>query len=222
MKRGAVRIEVEVRPVGLFLVGDSAPIDIFADIQFTKIRKTGKDENYVEYIIYGTSFKGWLRSAFTRFAHILSMTTCLNEDNPQKCDTCKIFGASNVSGILHVSNLRPVKTIKSSVITHVSLNDGTLTAREGSLYSAEYIHPGQLFKGYLEMKMEEDGIKLTRYLKAVLVGLAALRTDRAGRGGLIDVRIANTEEIIEQVETDEETKNLLSSLKEWGWDIDYL
>jgi len=222
MREGGVRIEVEVRPVGLFLVGDSAPVDIFADIQFTKIRKADKEGDNGEYIIYGTSFKGWLRSAFTRFAHILSMTTCLTENSPEKCDTCKIFGTSKVGGILHVSNLHPVKTIRSSVITHVSLNDGTLTAREGALYSAEYIHPGQLFKGYLEIKMIDDRKELTRYLKAVLVGLAALRTDRAGRGGLIDVRIVNAEEVIEKVETDEATKTLLSSLKEWGWDIDYL
>ena len=222
MRDRSIRIEVEIRPIGLFLVGDSAPIDIFADIQFTKIRKADKRKDNGEYIIYGTSFKGWLRSAFTRFAHILSMTTCLTESNPEKCDTCRIFGASGIDGILYVSNLHPVKAIRSSIITHVSLNDETLTAREGALYSAEYIHPGELFKGYLEIKMIHDNKELIRYLKAVLVGLAALRTDRAGRGGLIDVRIVNAEEIIKRVETDEETKTLLSSLKEWGWDLDYL
>jgi len=215
-------IKLAVRPAGLFLVGESTPTSAFVDVSFNKvIRSTGGEEGGgEEYVINGSSFKGWLRSAITRISkELLNIDTCKYDDCGY-CTVCRIFGFSGNGGksMLVVSNFHPESKPETVALTHVSLSSKTLTTREHALYSVEYVTPETTFVGYLQIE-NRDSDSFLHDLKTILAGLSFLRSDRAGRHGVVDVKIMNGDALRKEVQMDEETQILLSNLEKWGWDI---
>lgn len=198
-----IKFYVELKPLGLFLVGGASPIYTHLDITVHRTRDPVKGT--YRPTIPGSSVKGVLRSSLSRVAHAFGMKVC--GDWPQaydNCDSCYLFGAPGTGGRVWVSDFTGEEGTVS--LTHVSLDDNTGSAREGALFTSEYIKPGSFFKGWIEY--DGDVVRL----RPLLVAMAALRTDRAGRRGLVDLRIANAGEL----------KGILSGLGEYSVLLDYL
>lgn len=214
-----IEISISIKSIGFLLVGAAAPTSTPADLSFNKvISSRGRDGNIEEeYVINGSSFKGWLRSALYRVANRFEIERCDEGSECGRCTLCKLFGTNGRRGMLYVSNLYPTRRPETTIITHVSLSDRTLTAVEHALYSAEYVKLGTEFHGSIEIE-DAHSPDLLYALRIVLIGLAALRTDRVGRRGIIDLKITNAKELRDEVSEDVEAQLLLSSLQDWGWD----
>ncbi|MEM1973023.1 MAG: RAMP superfamily CRISPR-associated protein [Nitrososphaerota archaeon] len=204
-----IRFDVELKSLGLFLVGGPTPIHTHLDI--TVHRTRDPDKNVYVPTIPGSSVKGVLRSSLSRVAHAFGIKVC--GDWPQAsddCDSCYLFGAPGSEGRVWVSDFTGERSTVS--LTHVSLDDSAGTAREMALYTSEYVKPGSIFKGRIEYN---GGVER---LAPLLVAMAALRTDRAGRSGLIDLRIANADQLRGVLSGLGEYSILLEYLGVWAWD----
>ena len=201
--------DVELKTVGLFLVGGASPIYTHLDIAVHRTRDPVRGT--YRPTIPGSSVKGVLRSSLSRVAQAFGIKVC--GDWPQSyddCDSCYLFGAPGAGGRVLVSDFVGEEGTVS--LTHVSLDDSTGAARERALYTSEYVKPGSVFGGRVEYSGD------VARLHPLLVAMAAMRTDRAGRRGLIDLRIANAGELRGVLSGLGEYSVLLEYLGVWAWD----
>lgn len=204
-----ISFNVELRALGLFILGGVSPTIMFSDISFHRTRDPLRGS--YRPTIPGSSIKGVLRSSLIRVARALDLRVC--SDWPQSydgCDSCYLFGASGAGGTVYVSDF--ISEGRTLTLTHVSLDDNTGTARRAALYTAEHIQPGAIFRGKIDYGGEEGR------LPALLVAMAALRTDRIGRSGIVDLRISNVEELKRSLSSLGRYSVLLDELGVWGWD----
>ncbi|MEM1520653.1 MAG: RAMP superfamily CRISPR-associated protein [Nitrososphaerota archaeon] len=205
----SISFNVELKALGLLLVGGVSPTVMLSDISFHRTRDPLR--GIYRPTIPGSSVKGVLRSSLSRVAHSLNMRVC--SDWPQSyddCDSCYLFGAPGTGGSVRVSDF--VVEERTFTLTHVSLDDETGTARGAALYTSEYVMPGTIFRGRIDYVGEEER------LPALLVAMAALRTDRVGRRGVADLRISNAEELKGVLGGLGSYLALLNYLGVWGWD----
>lgn len=206
-----IRFRVELKPLGLFLVGGTSPIFTPSDISFYRTRDLSGDA--YRPTIPGSSVKGVLRASLSRVAHAFGMRVC--SDWPQSyddCDSCYLFGAPGAGGCVWVSDFNVKGDEMTLLLTHVSLDDSTGTARRAALYTSEYVQPGVVFEGCIDYDGE------LRRLPALLIAMAALRTDRIGRRGVADLRIANVDALKSGLSGLGEYLALLDYLGVWAWD----
>ncbi|MEM2910437.1 MAG: RAMP superfamily CRISPR-associated protein [Nitrososphaerota archaeon] len=207
-----IRLEVELKTLSLFLVGGVAPVFTYSDINFYKTKDPTKGT--YKPVIPGSSVKGALRSSLSRVAYAFQMSIC--SDRPSSydsCDACYLFGAPGTSGHTYVSDF--VGEFQTLLLTHVSLDDNSGTARRYALYTAEYVHPNTLFKGNIDYDGE------VKRLPPLLIALAVLRTDRIGRKGTVDLRIINVGDLKEKLSAElGEFSVILDYLGRWAWDED--
>lgn len=98
------------------------------------------------------------------------------------------------------------------MLTRVRIDDKSLRAAEGSLFSVEYIPPGCEFTGTI--RLTDISMKKTILL---LLSLAELRLGRIGRGGgPVDLMVEGVEEL-DGLLRDTPWLNLLNELKRWLW-----
>lgn len=205
---------VRVRPVGLLTVGGSAPASVGPDIVFTSIYGKGGRSLYIP----GASFKGVLRSAASRVARSYGFSSCgqvrpdlISSAHAQVlCDVCKLFGHPSRSylPVVFFSDLVPAEASPWAV-TRVRIDDSTLKALEGGLYSAEVV-TGVKFVG--SVTYGEDALDL---LPLLLLAAAELRMDRFGRASAVDLKLENTGQLRSDVPSD--WHGLLDELGEWLW-----
>uniref|UniRef100_A0A7J3G536 CRISPR type III-associated protein domain-containing protein n=1 Tax=Caldiarchaeum subterraneum TaxID=311458 RepID=A0A7J3G536_CALS0 len=205
---------VRVRPVGLLTVGGSAPASVGPDIVFTSIYEKGGRRLYIP----GPSFKGALRSAASRVANPYGFSSCgqvrpdlISSAHAQVlCDVCKLFGHPSRSylPVVFFSDLVPAAASPWAV-TRVRIEDSTLKALEGGLYSAEVV-AGVEFVG--SVRYGEDALDL---LPLLLLAAAELRMDRFGRASAVDLKLENTDQLQRDVPSD--WHGLLDGLGEWLW-----
>lgn len=216
-----MRLNVRLKTVGLFCIGSSYPTAVGPDIQFVKrINHDGSSQFYIP----ASSFKGALRSSASRISESYGFKSC-GEIRPERikdkhkkmggvCDVCELFGYpwSNSPSPLIFSDLLPADEVETVVLTRIRIDDKSMRAAKGALFSIEYIPPGCEFAGTIEL-----GNVFKEKIILLLLSLAELRLGRIGRGsGLIDLRIENTNGL------DEILKNtvwmaLLTELKGWLW-----
>jgi len=200
-----IEFEVEVRPVGLFTVGGGT-VEVFGpDVPFIKER--GK------IFIPGSTFKGLLRSAASRVAETYGFSSCGNirpEELCGSCDVCKLFGSIRSQGKLIVGNLEAVEGYELLWFTRVRINDKSNKAEEGGLFTQEHSYGGS-FRGMI--RVMEDGAEL---LGLLLLALAELRTGRAGRRSLLDLKIGKTAGLQGKVEG--RWLKLVNELEKFLWE----
>ena len=97
------------------------------------------------------------------------------------------------------------------MVARVSLDNRTLAARHGALYSVEHVVPGTEFSG--EIKVAEDARGL---LPLLLLAIAELRLRGLGRGALVDARIEDGGALDPLV--GDEWRPLLRALRSWLWE----
>jgi len=191
------------------------------DIQFVKrISYNGDSQIYIP----ASSFKGALRSSASRIAESYGFKSC-EEIRPERirekhekiggiCDVCKLFGypGNNLPSPLIFSDLLPTGPVEVFALTRVRIDDRSMRAAEGALFSTEYIPPQCEFAGTIELiNVPKEKVAL------LLLSLAELRLGRIGRGsGLVDLKIENASEL-DNVLKNTVWSNLLNELKEWLW-----
>jgi len=183
-----IRFKLRLRAVTLLTVGWGIPDVLGADVVHArKLRVEGGKRAEVLYIP-GSSVKGALRTAASRVAAAYGFTSC-GQVKPEliakahaggPCDVCRLFGYPgddpSAASRVWVSDFNPVGEPRTVTVVRVGLDDRTLTAREGVLYSMEHLLPGSEFEG--EVRVDDSARDLVPLL---LLAIAELRTGRFGR-----------------------------------------
>jgi len=204
-------------------VGWGIPDVLGADVVHArKLRVEGGKRAEVLYIP-GSSVKGALRTAASRVAAAYGFTSCgqvkpeliANAHAGGPCDVCRLFGYPgddpSAASRLWVSDFNPVGEPRTVTVVRVGLDDRTLTAREGVLYSMEHLLPGSEFEG--EVRVDDSAKDLVPLL---LLAIAELRTGRFGRRSLVDARVEDGGALDGVVKG--EWKFLLDELRKWLWE----
>ncbi|MEM4425846.1 MAG: RAMP superfamily CRISPR-associated protein [Candidatus Nezhaarchaeales archaeon] len=159
-------------------------LNIKADIALPRIRS---DEGELIFI-HGSTIKGVLRTSLIRIAHLLGYDKVCTTVNPSEMESqdivAKLFGKPG--------DVVPSKVLVESILTkssgevlaHVKIDDRSLTAEEGGLFSREYIPIGEEL--CVSIKLREPTIE---ELRALMMALLNLRYERIGKAGVVDVEI---------------------------------
>jgi hypothetical protein len=218
-----IRFKLRLRAAALLTVGWGVPDVLGADIVHArKLKVEGGKTSEVLYIP-GSSVKGALRTAASRVAAAYGFTSC-GETRPDliakahasaPCDVCKLFGYSgddpSAASRVWVSDFDSVGGAGKTVVVRVALDNKTLTARQGALYSMEHLLPGSEFEG--EVRVDESARDLVPLL---LLAIAELRTGRFGRRSIVDARVVDGGALDGAVEA--RWRPLLGELRSWLWE----
>jgi CRISPR/Cas system CSM-associated protein Csm3 (group 7 of RAMP superfamily) len=218
-----IRFKLRLRAVTLFTVGGGIPDVMGADIVYSKKARVSSSELKYTYYIPGSSIKGVLRTAASKIAPAYGFSAC-GKIRPEHiesshkggpCDVCKLFGYPgkdfSAASSLFVSDFDLINEAKSMIVTRVALDDKTLTAMEGALYSVEHLLPGAEFEG--ELRIAEHSKNL---LPLLLLAIAELRTGRLGRSSVCDAKIIDDGALDTNVEP--RWLPLLQELRNWLWE----
>ena len=213
--------KLQLKTLGLATVGWSHPVAAKADVIFA--RRYDHKGGYIIYIP-GSSFKGALRSSASRIAEVYGFRSCgetlanrlhkQGEVDLNTCAVCHVFGypGSGFSRIVVDDFIPDGKEVRVSRITHVGLDDASLTKSEHKLYTVEVVPPNTIFKGSIEVEdaLEGGGLKL------LILALAELRLGRIGKNTMVDLRIDQGLEVLDEV-LGSETARPFKGLGEWAW-----
>ncbi len=221
-----IRFGLRLRAMSFLTVGGGIPDVMGADI--VHVRKTVVNGGTVSNDIYipASSVKGVLRTNASRVAEAYGFESC-GEVDPDRmtrahgggaCDVCRLFGrpgnAPDDSSRLFVTDFKSEEAESNRmVVTRVSLDDRTLTAREGALYSVEHVLPGTEFSGEV---LVEGGDEVRSLLPLLLLAIAELRLSGLGRGGLVDAKVEDGNSLDALVGV--EWRPLLNGLRSWLWE----
>lgn len=208
---------LSLRAVTLLTVGWGVPEVLGADVVHARKLVGG----YYELYIPGSSVKGALRTSACRVAGAYGFTSC-DEVEPLRiqqahgkmggpCDVCSLFGWPDGSSAVYVSDFRLVKGVTTEFLTRVSIDDRTLTAKRGMLYTMEHLPPGAEFEGLARF---DEGKR--RLLPLLLLAVAELRTGRFGRRSIIDARVDDGGRLDDLLS--EEWRPMLQRLRKWLWE----
>jgi len=199
-----IRFRVSARFLGLGCVGASYREVLGPDIL---LQKRG-DLPYIP----GSSFKGALRSAASRVAGSYGFTACgqIRPEKMQPCDVCMLFGMPADYPSLMVEDLLPTSDPVRVTVTRVKINDSSLKAEEGALYTQEHVLGGEFQGRILVLRPER------RLLGLLLLSLAELRSGRTGRDSIVDIKIGETGELSREIE--EKYVRLERELEDWLWE----
>ncbi|BFH74740.1 RAMP superfamily CRISPR-associated protein [Sulfurisphaera javensis] len=132
--------------------------------------------------------------------------------NGKPCDVCKLFGYpdSKDIGCFTINVVTDVEKLPKYVLTRVSIEDKTQKAKEGALFSQETIPPENEIEIEIDFRCDDNHM-----LKLLLYSLSALRLWRLGRNSLIDLKV---EDICQKVNNcDNEMREIFNSLKDYMW-----
>jgi CRISPR/Cas system CSM-associated protein Csm3 (group 7 of RAMP superfamily) len=223
-----IRFKLRLRAVTLLTVGWGIPDVLGADIVHARklaLEKLEGSKVRVAERIYipGSSVKGILRTAASRVAAAYGFTSC-GETRPEliakahagaPCDVCKLFGYPSddpsAASRVWVGDFNPVGMPRDITVARVGLDDRTLTAREGALYSMQHLLPGSEFEG--EVRLDESARDLVPLL---LLAIAELRTGRFGRRSVVDAKVEDSG-ILDGAVGDR-WRPLLNELRWWLWE----
>jgi CRISPR/Cas system CSM-associated protein Csm3 (group 7 of RAMP superfamily) len=218
-----ISFKLRLRALGLLTVGWNVPSVIGPDI--VQARKLIVNKGRVVYTVFipGSSVKGSLRSSAHKVASSYGFKSCgkVKPEDIRKaheegiCDVCRLFGypGASIQSPLSLSDFHLIYRIPTLSITRVSLDDRTLTAKRGALYTTEHLPPGAEFSG--EVFIEDSHRQL---IPLLLLAIAELRTGRFGRRSSVDARIEDGE-ILEKI-IDSKWVNLVKELRNWLWVIE--
>ena len=218
-----VRFKLRLRAVTLLTVGWGIPDVLGADVVHArKLRVEGGERAEVLYIP-GSSVKGALRTAASRVAAAYGFTSC-GQVKPEliaeahasgPCHVCRLFGYPgddpSAASRVWVSDFNPVGEPRTVTVVRVGLDDRTLRAREGVLYSMEHLLPGSEFEG--EVRVDDSARDL---IPLLLLAIAELRTGRFGRRSIVDAKVEDGGTLDGVVE--DKWKPLLAELRKWLWE----
>ena len=156
-----------------------------ADVSFLRIKMM--DRKRVLFIP-GSTLKGVLRTSLIRTAHLLgfeNVNTSVypGEESLSNDVVTSLFGAPRkFKSKITVDSC----TLKESthLITHVRINDKSKTAKEGGLFTVEYLPIGSSF----EVRIEGNDLSLDES-RALFLSILELKYERIGKSGLVDVEI---------------------------------
>jgi len=220
-----IRFKLRLRAVSLLTVGWGVPDVLGSDVVHARKRKLGGAKGRAVEVLYvpGSSVKGALRTAASRVAVAYGFTSC-NEVRPRliaeahsgvPCNVCRLFGYPDddplAASRIWVSDFNPVGEPRTVIVARVSLDNRTLTAAEGTLYSMEHLLPGSEFEG--EVRVDESARDL---IPLLLLAIAELRTGSFGRRAVVDAKVEDGGALDGVVES--RWHPLLNELRNWLWE----
>ncbi|MEM0241409.1 MAG: RAMP superfamily CRISPR-associated protein [Candidatus Nezhaarchaeales archaeon] len=209
-----MKIGILIKSIGLAGVGWGFPWPTGADIAV--FRRPVKTDGGVKYVmcIPATSFKGALRSAASRVARAYNFSSCGGICRSDLCDVCRLFGAPGMKAPskLRVSDFYS-DNAESFILTRIRINDSSYRVEKGGLFTEEYLLPGAIFTGEIDLPDDLD----QNLIKLLLIGLAELRLGRLGRGFPFDLKICEPKSL-EKIIDDAKWIGLLEDLGRWLWD----
>ena len=229
-----IRFKLRLRAVSLLTVGWGVPDVLGSDVVHARKRKLGGAKGRAVEVLYvpGSSVKGALRTAASRVALAYGFESC-NEVRPRliaeahsrpeliaeahsgvPCNVCRLFGYPGddplAASRIWVSDFNPVGEPRTVIVARVSLDNRTLTAAEGTLYSMEHLLPGSEFEG--EVRVDESARDL---IPLLLLAIAELRTGSFGRRAVVDAKVEDGGALDGVVES--RWHPLLNELRNWLW-----
>lgn len=220
-----IEFRLRLRAATLLTVGWGVPEVMGAGVVHARKLVGSRYELYIP----GSSVKGALRTSAARIAGAYGFSSC-GEVEPGRireahkrmggsCHVCRLFGMPKMpdgdfdvpgESAVYVSDFRLVGGVATEVLTRVSIDDQTLSARRRALYTMEHLPPGAEFEGLV--RLEEGGGAL---LPLLLLAVAELRTGRFGRRSIVDAKVDDGGRLEELI--GEEWKPLLQRLRAWLW-----
>lgn len=220
-----IRFKLRLRAVSLLTVGWGVPDVLGSDVVHARKRKLGGAKGRAVEVLYvpGSSVKGALRTAASRVAVAYGFTSC-SEVRPELiarahastlCNVCRLFGYPDddplAASRIWVSDFNPVGEPRTVIVARVALDNRTLTAAEGALYSMEHLLPGSEFEG--EVRVDESARDL---IPLLLLAIAELRTGSFGRRAVVDAKVEDGGALDGVVEA--RWRPLLNELRNWLWE----
>lgn len=215
-----IEFKLRLKTITLFTVGWGISEVLGADVVHARKLISGRYSYYVP----GSTLKGVLRTEASRIAELYGFSSC-GEVEPGRirlvhsrmgrvCDVCKLFGCPDESGIeglssVYVGDLNAIGNPKPIIMTRISLEDETLTAKEGALYTMEHLPPGTEFEGIIKLRGRD-------LLPLLLLAIASLRTGRLGRRSIADIKIIDDGALDGVI--DPKWGDLLRELRSWLWE----
>ncbi len=181
-------LRVSMRTMSSFTIGTGGN---FVDIMFSELGLTP------------SSIKGGMRTALSwaiRRGMVRgsscdeiypSMITRRHQGRP--CDVCSLFGYPDHEGRVMVTadgNRTLWDKPYVQVVTHVSIDDDSGTAKRGALFRQETASPEEEFHFAVRVQGDEEDLCLT------LASLHFMRFLRLGKGGMIDLKVTGVEKVI--------------------------
>ena len=199
-------------------------------------KPVGPDIAFNEVGVPPTTLKGVLRASLSRYLTEVDTNSgfsACGEIEPERikmahermgkvCDVCSLFGYPERRG----ASWKPAESrgkVKLTWITglqselgtmvRIAVDDLTGSVKENALFTQEYLPPGK------ELEFEallEGGC---RELELFLISLEALRFYRVGRGGMVDVKLKDSEDLEPALKEcgSNEGLNRLRRLKLYMW-----
>lgn len=153
--------------------------------------KTLADINFVrigdKILIPASTIKGVLRTSTIKVAPLLGYkvnpTIYPTKISYENDNIVSLMGKPNKEGKVRVTSATLVKD--TFVLTHTTIDDKFRIAREGNLFSIEYLPKGVEFVSRLETTgcIDRDEARL------LFVGIMEMNNTRLGKGGLLDIKI---------------------------------
>ena len=203
-----IEFKVTLRADDLLSIGWGYPGLTGTDTQLLRFKPSIEAEP----VIPGSTIKGTLRTAAIRAARILGLNVC-GEVDPELINLychpddilLKMFGKPGDSspGRLVVEPFTVKDKVITTVLKHVSIERNSLKAKEGALYSSEYIAPCTLFEGRIILELKGlDVNTASRMLELLLLALLELEDIGIGRGSrrISVLRVELNRDIIKALE----------------------
>ena len=190
MENYDVDLKISYRLTKKLNIGSSYAIKTKADIPVLRIWSDKGKHVYIP----GSSIKGVMRTAAIRVANLLGDYKIEYSVEPSKIKNfvkdivVELFGGPDKkTSKIYVSGIMLSK-VNTTILTHVSIDDSTRTAKEGALYRVEYIPP------YTTMETWIHGRNLSiEEARLLFASILELNYERIGKSGLCSVRILRNE-----------------------------
>lgn len=148
-----------------------------------------------EFIIPGSTIKGVLRTCMIRISKLFNYSVRNFSVYPEM-----IHDDDIITSLMGRPNGYRSKVIVSPavftapntiILSHVSIDDVTGTAREGNLFKIEYLPPGVEFSSVIEAhNITQEEARL------LFLAIVEMNYERFGRGGIVEVSIVKNSSVI--------------------------
>lgn len=141
-----------------------------------------------EVIIPGSTIRGVLRTCMIRVAHLLGYDIKNISVYPTKIKEDDLITSlmGRPDGYRSKVMIYPVllRNVQPLILTHIAIDDRLGTAKEGSLFTVEYIQ----YETEFDVRIDAHDITLDE-ARLLFLAIVEMSYERIGRGGIIDVYI---------------------------------
>jgi CRISPR/Cas system CMR subunit Cmr4 (Cas7 group RAMP superfamily) len=174
-----ISIELELKTRKKLCIGAGGlPLKTIADINFMRLNNS--------LIIPASTIKGVLRTCMIKTSTLLGykVDPFVHPNKITDNIITNLMGKPDRMGKVRVCNA--LLNSNKFILSHVKIDDTKNIAKEGGLFSIEYIPKDTVFNSKIEVyDINKDELRL------LLASIIEMNNTRVGKGGLVSVRISN-------------------------------